>query len=74
MGTNIYLNNMPNKKQSYKEKTLINVDKYVNTGDASIAIALDEALSKKKIKKNDKVVISGVGAGFIFGASLFKWY
>ena len=33
-----------------KEKTLINVDKYGNT-DASIAIALDEALSKRKLKK-----------------------
>lgn len=65
---------MMSKLKVSKEKTLINVDKYGNTGDASIAIALDEALSKKKIKKNDKVVISGVGAGFIFGASLFKWY
>ena len=42
---------MMSKLKVSKEKTLINVDKYGNTGDASIAIALDEALSKKKLKK-----------------------
>ena len=54
--------------------TMINVHKYGNTGDASLAIALDEAVKKKKIKKGDKVIISGIGAGFIFGASLIKWF
>ena len=56
------------------KKTIINVHKYGNTGDASIAIALDEAVKKNKIKKGDRVIISGIGAGFIFGASLIKWY
>jgi 3-oxoacyl-[acyl-carrier-protein] synthase-3 len=55
-------------------KTYSNVSKYGNTADASLAIALDDALKKKKINRGDIVVISGVGAGFIFGATIFKWY
>ena len=57
-----------------KEKFIINVNKYGNTGDASLAIALDEAVKKNKIKRNSKVIISGIGAGFIFGTSLINWY
>jgi 3-oxoacyl-[acyl-carrier-protein] synthase-3 len=50
------------------------VERHGNTADASIAITLNEALLAKKIKKGSLVLISGVGAGFVFGASLFKWY
>jgi len=57
-----------------KNKTYTTVEKYGNTADASIAITLNEALLAKKIKKGSLVLISGVGAGFVFGASLFKWY
>ena len=39
----------------------------------SIGITLAEAIKKKKIKKGDNVLISGVGAGFIFGTSIIKW-
>lgn len=56
------------------EKTLINVDEIGNTADASLAIALHDAVVAKKIKRNDLVVITGVGAGFTFGASVVRWY
>ena len=55
------------------EKTYMNVQEYGNTGSASIGIALSEAYAKGMIKKGDKVVIAGVGAGFNFGACLFKF-
>ena len=56
------------------KKTFTNVEKYGNTADASLAIVLSDAFEKKRIKRNDTVVISGVGAGFIFGSSVFRWY
>lgn len=56
------------------DKTFTNVEKYGNTADASLALALCEAVQEGKIKKNHHVVISGVGAGYIFGAAVIKWY
>jgi 3-oxoacyl-[acyl-carrier-protein] synthase-3 len=56
------------------EKTLINVDEIGNTADASLAIALHDAVVAKKIKRDDLVVVTGVGAGFTFGAAAMRWY
>jgi 3-oxoacyl-[acyl-carrier-protein] synthase-3 len=55
-------------------KTHANVTEIGNTAEASMAIALCEAVQQKKIKHGDIVVISGVGAGFTFGASVLKWW
>jgi len=56
------------------EKTLINVDEIGNTADASLAIALHDAVKNNKIRRDDLVVITGVGAGFTFGATVVRWY
>jgi 3-oxoacyl-[acyl-carrier-protein] synthase-3 len=53
-------------------KTYTNVEEIGNTGSASIGIALSEAFEKGLIKSGDNLVIAGVGAGFNFGACLFK--
>jgi 3-oxoacyl-[acyl-carrier-protein] synthase-3 len=53
-------------------KTYTNVEEIGNTGSASIGIALSEAFSKGLIKKGSNLIIAGVGAGFNFGACLFK--
>jgi 3-oxoacyl-[acyl-carrier-protein] synthase III len=53
-------------------KTYTNVQEIGNTGSASIGIALSEAFSKGLIEKGDNLLIAGVGAGFNFGACLFK--
>lgn len=55
-------------------KTYTNVERLGNTADASLSLALCEAVEENRIKRDDVVVISGVGAGYIFGASVFKWY
>lgn len=55
------------------EKTYTNVQEIGNTGAASIGIALSEAIEKGLIKKGNTVLLAGVGAGFNFGASLWKW-
>ena len=56
------------------EKTHTNVAEIGNTAEASMAIALCEAVQLRKIKKGDIVLISGVGAGFTFGASVMRWW
>jgi 3-oxoacyl-[acyl-carrier-protein] synthase III len=53
-------------------KTYTNVEEIGNTGSASIGIALSEAFEKGLIKSGDNLLIAGVGAGFNFGACLFK--
>ena len=53
-------------------KTYTNVEEIGNTGSASIGIALSEAFAGGLIKKGSNLVVAGVGAGFNFGACLFK--
>ncbi len=54
-------------------RTLTNVEEYGNTADASQAITLCDAVTRGRLKKDDIVMISGVGAGFIFGSSVMRW-
>ena len=69
----ILIDYLVKKLQIPEHKVVYTVHKYGNTADASLIITLDEALKNKKIKKNDLVLISGVGAGFIYGTSIVKW-
>lgn len=55
-----------------REKSYINVDEIGNTGAASIGLALDEAIGRKMIKSGDLLMLVGVGAGFNFGANLWR--
>ena len=56
------------------DKTYTNVEEYGNTADASQAITLCDAVEKGLLKRDDIVAVSGVGAGFIFGTTVMKWY
>jgi 3-oxoacyl-[acyl-carrier-protein] synthase-3 len=54
--------------------TRTNVAEIGNTADASIGTALCDAVRAGDLKRGDIVAISGVGAGFTFGTSVFRWY
>lgn len=54
-------------------KTYMNVQRVGNSGAASLPIALSEACQKGLLNNEDTVVLAGVGAGFNFGASVWKW-
>jgi len=54
-------------------KTYTNVEEIGNTGSASVGIALSEAISFGKIKTGEIVLLAGVGAGFNFGASVWRF-
>ena len=55
-----------------EEKVYINLDKYGNTSSASVPIALDEAVKAGRAKEGDIILTAAFGAGFTWGASLFK--
>lgn len=55
------------------DKFVINVDRYGNTSTASIPLATVEAVQKGQIKKGDKVVFVGFGAGLTWGALVAEW-
>jgi 3-oxoacyl-[acyl-carrier-protein] synthase-3 len=55
------------------DKTYTNVATVGNSGSASLAIALSEAVRAGHIKTGDLVALAGVGAGFNFAASVWRW-
>ena len=62
------------RKMGYgMDKTFTNVQEIGNTGAASVGIALSEAASNRLLKNDDLVVLAAVGAGFNFGASVWRW-
>lgn len=62
------------KMRADMNKTYTNVREVGNTGAASPAIAMSEAVEKKLIKNGDTVLLAAVGAGFNFGASVWRWH
>ena len=55
------------------EKVLMNINLYGNTSSASIPLALDEAVKDGRVQKGDLLAAVSFGAGFSWGAVLFKW-
>jgi 3-oxoacyl-[acyl-carrier-protein] synthase-3 len=55
------------------DRFVINVDRYGNTSTASIPIATVEGVEKGRVKKGDKVVFVGFGAGLTWGALVAEW-
>ena len=52
------------------EKFYLNLKNFGNTSSASIPIALAEMFEKKLIKKGDKLILTGFGAGLTWGSML----
>jgi 3-oxoacyl-[acyl-carrier-protein] synthase-3 len=55
------------------EKVLVNVDRYGNTGAASVYVALEEAWSLGRVKPGDLLLLAAFGGGFTWGAALVRW-
>jgi 3-oxoacyl-[acyl-carrier-protein] synthase-3 len=55
------------------EKVIVTVDKHGNTSAASIPTALDEAVRSGRIQRGDLILTSSFGAGFTWGAALFRY-
>jgi 3-oxoacyl-[acyl-carrier-protein] synthase-3 len=55
------------------ERVFINVDRYGNTGAASVYVALEEALAAGRVKRGDLILLAAFGGGFAWGATLIRW-
>ena len=55
------------------EQLFINLDRYGNTSAASVAIALDEAVSSGIIQRGDLILMMVFGAGLTWGAAVIEW-
>lgn len=55
------------------EKTVVTVDRYGNTGAASIPIALCTALEQNRLKSGMKVLLVGGASGFSAGVMALIW-
>ena len=53
------------------EKVMVNIQHYGNTSAATIPLALWDY--EKELKKGDNIVFTAFGAGFVHGASYYKW-
>ena len=51
----------------------LNLDKIGNMSSATVPVLLDELNRSGKIKKGDRLVLSGFGAGLTYGASILVW-
>lgn len=56
------------------EKVCHNMERYANTCGATIPLLLDELNREGKLKKDDLLAFAGVGAGWTFGAALYRWH
>ena len=55
-----------------RDKLIVTVDEHGNTSAASIPLALDHAVRAGKVKKNDMLMLEGVGGGFTWGSVLLN--
>lgn len=53
------------------EKVVVNIERYGNTSAATIPLAMWD--HEKNLKKGDNIIFTAFGAGFVHGASFYKW-
>jgi 3-oxoacyl-[acyl-carrier-protein] synthase-3 len=54
-------------------KIVMTVDRHGNTSAASIPLALADAVTDRRIKRGDLLLLEAMGGGFTWGAALLRW-
>ncbi len=54
-------------------KVILTIETHGNTSSASIPLALDKAVRDGRIRKDDKLLLEGIGAGFSWGGILLEY-
>jgi len=67
------INAVRNKMGLPEDRVYINVDKYGNTGSATVPLAMAEAHQEGRIKAGDLVVLTAFGAGFHWSAAALQF-
>ena len=55
------------------DQVYVNIQRYGNTTAASIPIALDEALTEKRLGRGELLVLTAFGSGFTWGSAAIRW-
>jgi 3-oxoacyl-[acyl-carrier-protein] synthase-3 len=55
------------------EKVIVNLDRYGNTSAASIPLVLDEMAQAGQLRRGQRVLLCGFGAGLTWGTGIFQW-
>jgi 3-oxoacyl-[acyl-carrier-protein] synthase-3 len=55
------------------DQLFVNLHKYGNTSAASVAIALDEAVTSGQVQRGDLILMVVFGAGLTWGAAVIEW-
>ena len=55
------------------DRVMVNVERYGNTGAASVYVALEEAWTNGRVKPGDLILLAAFGGGFTWGAALLRW-
>ena len=55
------------------DKVCINLDQCGNMSAASIAVALDQAVKKGRVKKGDKLLLTSFGGGLTWASMILEW-
>jgi 3-oxoacyl-[acyl-carrier-protein] synthase-3 len=56
-----------------RDRFFTNIDRYGNTSSGSVPLALDEALTEGRVRPGAKLLMSGFGAGLVWGTALWAW-
>ena len=56
-----------------RKRVFLNLDRYGNTSAGSVPLALDEAYQQGRIRRGDRILLSGFGAGLAWGTALLRW-
>lgn len=54
------------------ERAGITVDRLGNTGAATVYTVLDEAMRASRVRRDDLLVVAGIGAGFLWGSIVLR--
>ncbi len=56
-----------------QEQVVLTLDRHGNTSAASIPLALNDAVTDRRIKRGDLVMLEAMGGGLTWGATLIRW-
>ncbi len=65
--------NLTDRLGRLKRRVFVNIERYGNTSEASIPIALAEAANMGRLKKGALVALTAFGAGMTSGAAILEW-
>ena len=54
------------------ERAGITIDRLGNTGAATVYTVLDEALRARRVRRDELLVVAGIGAGFLWGSLVLR--